>query len=216
METQKQVTEEQTQDFLEKRPWLNEICGSQSIEELQNKYDTWASTYDADLENDWSFMPANIARTLTQLINHKNAEILDAGAGTGLVGEALSQQGYNNLTAVDLSEKMLALAKAKNVYQNLHQGNLEESIFEAPTSFDVIIAAGVFAYGHAGVKVLSNLFDFLREDGLFFLTIRQDYRHQLQSALDTLSWELVSEEEFSMYDDATSMYLLAFRKDSLI
>lgn len=213
METEKTVTEEQAKDFLEKRPWLNEICGSQSIEELKNKYDTWASTYDADLENDWSFMPVNIARTLTQLLTNENAAILDAGAGTGLVGEALFKQGYKNLTAVDLSAKMLAIAKEKHVYQDLHQGNLEEPIFGGSTRFDVIITAGVFAYAHAGPKVLNNLFTLLKDQGLFLLTIRQDYRQQMQSALDQLSWSLVSEQAFPMYDDAALMYLLAFRKD---
>ncbi len=214
METKKQGPEEQAKDFLEKRPWLTEICGSQSIEELKNKYDSWANTYDVDLENDWSFMPVNIARTLAQLLNdNPNAAILDAGAGTGLVGEALSNQGYTNLTAVDLSEKMLALAKEKQVYQNLHQGNLEEPIFGNSISFDVIIAAGVFAYAHAGPKVLDNLFTLLKDQGLFLLTIRQDYRQQMQSALDHLSWTLVSEQTFPMYDDTTLMHLLAFKKD---
>ena len=206
-------TKEQAKDFLEERPWLNDICDSQSTEELKHKYDTWAITYDSDLEKDWSFMPATIAQTLTQLLNNKNAVILDAGAGTGLVGEALFKQGYTNLTAVDLSEKMLALAKEKNVYQDLHQGNLEEPIFGDSTSFDVIIAAGVFAYAHAGPKVLDNLFTLLSNKGLFLLTIRQDYRQQMQSALDHLSWSLVSEETFSIYDDAKLMYLLAFKKE---
>ena len=127
--------------------------------------------------------------------------------------EALFKQGYKNLTAVDLSEKMLALAKEKHVYQDLHQGNLEEPIFGDSTSFDVIIAAGVFAYSHAGSKVLDNLFSLLRDKGLFLLTIRQDYRQQMQSALAHLSWSLVSEQKFSMYDDAILMYLLTFRKD---
>lgn len=212
METKGQVPEEQAKDLLEKRPWLNEICGSQSIEELKNKYDTWASTYDADLENDWSFMPASIARTLTQLINNKDAAILDAGAGTGLVGEALSKQGYTNLTAVDLSEKMLALAKEKRVYQNLHQGNLEESLFKDSVSFDIIIAAGVFAYAHAGVKVLNNLFDLLKSEGILLFTIREDYRCEIQTALDQSPWILVSEECFSIYDESKLMYLLGFRR----
>lgn len=214
METKGQSTKEQAKDFLEKRPWLNEICDSQSTEELKNKYDTWASTYDADLEKDWSFMPVTIARTLAQLLNNNpNAAILDAGAGTGLVGEALFKQGYKNLTAVDLSEKMLALAKEKNIYQDLYQGNLEEPIFGNLISFDVIIAGGVFAHAHAGPKVLNNLFTPLKDQGLFLLTIRQDYRQQMQSALDHLSWALVSEQAFPMYDDTTLMYLLAFRKN---
>ncbi len=159
-------------------------------------------------------MPGNIAITLSQLLPHKETAILDAGAGTGLVGEALAQQGYTNITAVDLSEKMLAIAKEREVYKALHHCNLEDSqIFNNSVTFDAIIAAGVFAYAHAGVKVLNNLFGLLREDGIFLLTIREDYRREMQIALDKLPWTLVSEENFTIYDEAKLMYLLGFKRE---
>lgn len=208
------VIEEQDKDFLETRPWLSGICDSQSTEELQNKYDSWANNYDADVVKDWSFIPTNIARTLSKLLPNQNATILDAGAGTGLVGEVLSQQGYTNLTAADLSEKMLAIAKERQVYKALHQCNLEDSqIFSDSVTFDAIIAAGVFAYAHAGVEVLNNLFGLLKEEGISLLTIREDYRRQMQTSLDKLAWTLVSEEDFLIYDEAKLMYILAFKKE---
>ncbi len=208
------MVEEQANDFLGNRPWLSGICDSQSTEELKNKYDSWATTYDADVSKDWSFMPVNIAQTLSQLVPKKEAAILDAGAGTGLVGEALAQQGYTNLTAIDLSEKMLANAKEKQVYKALHQCNLEDSqIFRNSVTFDVIITAGVFAYAHAGVEVLKNLFNLLKKEGIFLLTIREDYRQQMQIAFDQLPWKLVSEEGFPIYDEAKLMYLLGFKKE---
>ena len=80
-------------------------------------------------------------------------------------------------------------------------------------TFDAIIAAGVFAYAHAGVKVLNNLFGLLREDGIFLLTIREDYRREMQIALDKLPWTLVSEENFTIYDEAKLMYLLGFKRE---
>ena len=208
------MPEEQAKDFLEARPWLSGICDTQSTEELKNKYDGWAKTYDRDVRKDWSFMPGNIARTLSQLLPQKESVILDAGAGTGLVGEALAQKEYSNITAVDLSEKMLAIAKEREVYKALHQCNLEDSqIFNNSVTFDAIIAAGVFAYAHAGVKVLNNLFGLLREDGIFLLTIREDYRREMQIALDKLPWTLVSEENFTIYDEAKLMYLLGFKRE---
>lgn len=208
------MSQEKVKDISETRPWLSRICDSQSTEELKTNYDSWAKTYDADVRDDWSFMPANIARTLSKLLPQKDAKILDAGAGTGLVGEALAQQGYTNLTAVDLSEKMLAIAKERQVYKALHQGNLEDSqIFSDSVTFDVIIAAGVFAYAHAGAEVLNNLFGLLKEEGVFLLTIREDYRSEMQTALEQLPWTLVSEENFPIYDEAKLMYLLAFKKE---
>lgn len=208
------MSQEQIKSISETRPWLSRICDSQSTDELKNKYDSWASAYDVDVGKDWSFMPVAIARTVSKLLNNKNAAILDAGAGTGLVGEALAKQGYNNLTAVDLSEKMLDIAKERQVYKALHQCNLEdESVFSNSTNFDVVIAAGVFAYAHAGVEILNNLFNLLKEEGIFLLTIREDYRQQMQTSLEQLSWKLVSEESFPIYDETKLMYLLAFKKD---
>lgn len=208
------MVKEQAKDFLATRPWLSGICDTQNTEELKNKYDSWANTYDVDVGKDWSFMPVAVARTVSKLLNNKNAAILDAGAGTGLVGEALADQGYTNLTAVDLSEKMLSIAKERQVYKSLHQSNLEDdSIFSDSANFDVVIAAGVFAYAHAGVEVLNNLFAYLKEEGLFLLTIRSDYRQQMQTSLEQLPWKLVSEENFPIYDQAKLMYLLAFQKE---
>ena len=152
--------------------------------------------------------------TITTYLSLPDVEILDAGAGTGLVGEELAKQGFTNLTAVDLSAKMLEVAKEKQVYKNLHQGNLESAFLSDYVKFDVIITAGVFAYAHAGVEVLNNLFSFLKEEGIFLLTIRKDYRQQMQTALDQLSWQLVSEESFPIYNKAKLMYLLGFKKDS--
>ena len=89
--------------------------------------------------------------------NRVSARRLDAGAGTGLVGEAIAQQGYTNLTAVDLTDKMLAIAKEKQVYKSLHQCNLEDSCgFSNSANFDAIIAAGVFTHVHAGKASLNN------------------------------------------------------------
>lgn len=204
---------EKTTDFLGTRPWLSEICDSQSTEELKSKYDGWADTYDADVGQDWSFMPVNIVKTLSKLVSDKHAPILDAGAGTGLVGQALAEQGYTNLVGVDLSPEMLRVAAEKQVYRTLQQGNLEDaSIFSNSVGFDVIIAAGVFAYAHAGVEVLNNLLGPLKDGGLFLMTIREDYRHEMKTVLDQLPWVLVSDENFPIYDQSKLMHLLTFRK----
>ncbi len=208
------MTEQQSKDFEQERAWLSDICDTKTTEELEKKYDTWANNYDTDVEEDWSFMPVAISKTLSKLLSDKQCSILDAGAGTGLVGEALAKEGYTNIMAVDLSQEMLAIAQEKQVYKNLHQANLEDStIFNNSEKFDVIITAGVFAYAHAGEKVLHNLFTFLKEKGIFLLTIREDYRQTMQPALDQLSWQLVSEESFPIYDDTKLMYLLAFKKE---
>ena len=40
-----------------------------------------------------------------------NCEVLDAGAGTGVIGRLLKEKGFTNITAVDPSESMLSKLK---------------------------------------------------------------------------------------------------------
>jgi predicted TPR repeat methyltransferase len=208
------MSAEQTKEISEARPWLSWICDSTSTEELREKYDSWANSYDKDVSEDWAFMSARIAETLSKLLPSLDAAILDAGAGTGLVGAALARKGYTNLTAMDLSEKMLAIAAEKQVYRSLHQGDFKNpSIFNGSAKFKAIVAAGVFANAHADAEVLNNLFRFLTEEGLFALTIREDYRNQMQTAFEQLPWQLVSEENFPVYDGEKLMYILVFKKE---
>ncbi|MBO1351996.1 MAG: class I SAM-dependent methyltransferase [Hormoscilla sp. GUM202] len=204
--TKVQVPEEE-----KKREWLSWICDSQTPEELRDKYDTWANSYDRDVEKDWRFMPRNAALALQKVLPTKDAKILDAGAGTGLLGEALAELGYTKVIAADLSQEMLAVAKKKQVYKELYQCNLEDSQAFAKETFDAILATGVFALAHAGVAVLHNLFGYLKPDGVLLMTIRGDYRNQMQEALDKLPWSLVSQDEFGIYETDT-MYVLVFRK----
>ena len=77
-------------------------------------------------------------------------KIIDAGAGTGLMGVELDKLGYTNLHALDISPKMLDEAKKKNVYKNFicaplnDQRNPEIETGE----FDALICAGVLVTGH--------------------------------------------------------------------
>lgn len=204
--TQNPVPEEKNE-----REWLSWICDSQTPEELRVKYDTWADTYDRDVEKDWRLMPRNAALALQKVLRTKDAKIIDAGAGSGLLGEALAELGYTNVIAADLSQEMLAVAKKKQVYKEFYQCNLEDSEAFAKETFDAIVATGVFALAHAGVAVLHNLFGFLKPEGFLVMTIRGGYRKQMQEALDKLPWSLVSQDEYGIYDGDV-MYVLVFRK----
>lgn len=207
------MDKEQAKDISEARPWLSWICQTQSTDELENKYDTWANNYDKDIEGHWHFIPKNAAQILSKLLPNKDASILDAGAGTGLVGEALGTLKYTNITAVDLSEGMLLEARQKQVYKALYQSCLENTeSFATAESFDAIISVGVFADAHAGVEALKNLFNLLKEQGIFVLTMREDYRPKMQDILERLPWTLVREDRFPIYDEE-AIYILALKKD---
>jgi predicted TPR repeat methyltransferase len=72
---------------------------------------------------------------------------LDLGCGTGL-GGAIFRPHAGFLTGTDLSERMIAQARAKNIYDVLHAGEMlafAESETDGP-QYDLIFAADVFAY----------------------------------------------------------------------
>ncbi|NES80325.1 MAG: methyltransferase domain-containing protein [Moorea sp. SIO2B7] len=80
--------------------WIYDTSDSQNLE---NKYDAWSHLYDSELDQSYRISPIESARTLAKVVSNKQATILDAGAGTGMVGEALAELGYNKITGVDIS-----------------------------------------------------------------------------------------------------------------
>ncbi len=188
--------------------WIHE---NQDTQELQSKYNAWAKLYETDIGESWSIMPMNAASMLKQLLPREDIEILDAGAGSGMVGAALAKQGYNNITAIDLSPEMLEIAREKQVYKALLEVNLEKPLnFFHQESFDAILAIGVFTYGHASPTGLYHLLPLLKQGGIFILTVRLS-NQPMQEAFSKLPWTLISQQEYLF--EGAPFHILAYRKD---
>ena len=69
---------------------------------LRVVYDEWANKYDHD--NDATLGTISQPKTVEILctVLEKHAMILEAGCGTGLVGEELARQGYEAFDGIDL------------------------------------------------------------------------------------------------------------------
>ena len=154
------------------------IYASKNVQELQERYDQWAKTYENDLDRDFGWYgPLRAVEAGVRFIS-KDARILDAGAGTGLVGKLLADQGYANLVAMDLSEGMLAEARKKNVYKDLHQMVMGETLGFPSDSFDAVFGVGIFTAGHAPAKSLDELVRVTRPGGYIIYTLRLDLREE--------------------------------------
>lgn len=110
-----------------------------------------------------------VAAALLQLMPHPLDTVVDAGCGTGLVGELLRTK-CRHLIGVDMSEPMLAQARQKSVYDELHQGDLVAYLNDHPQSCDVIVSAATLIHFGDLDGVFAAVARCLRRGGLFVFT----------------------------------------------
>jgi SAM-dependent methyltransferase len=131
----------------------------------------------------------------------RHARILDAGAGTGLVGESLSELGYHQLFAMDLSQGMLEEARKKDIYVALRQMVMGEPLDYPTDSFDAVISVGVLTLGHAAASSFDELMRITKPGGHIAFSLRPDvYENngfkEKQTALEADGkWRLVEISE---------------------
>jgi len=137
----------------------------------QSLFDDWAETYDHDLVDDLGYVAdAEACRLLVSLVTDKQARILDAGCGTGLVGRRLMQAGYTDIHGNDYSAKMLEKAQATGAYRSLQQHDLTRPV-QTDLPYDAAIAVGVFAFSVPSAEHLVNITGSLRPGGIAVVTV---------------------------------------------
>ncbi len=147
---------------------------SRNNQELEQQYDQWAKAYDTDIQQEYGWpAPRLIAEIFARYVP-KNARVLDAGAGTGLSGKALSKLGYHYLIAIDLSRGMLEEARNKKVYRELHRMVMGEPLDFPDNSFDAVVSVGAMTMGHAAPGSLDELVRVTRSGGHIVFTLRPD------------------------------------------
>lgn len=151
--------------------------GAKTRDDLKRLYADWAVTYDADHEKVGFFGHRLTAEVLARHLTRRDAaRVLDAGAGTGAAGEALSALGFNDLVAVDLSDEMLAVAREKGIYSQTIVADLSLPVDAfGEDSFDAAILVGVFSYGQAPAETLDEIIRLVRPGGVVAFTMRTDF-----------------------------------------
>jgi predicted TPR repeat methyltransferase len=150
---------------------LEQVYGARSNAELRALYDDWAGRYDQDLQAFGYSYPPPIAGLVARYVSERDEPILDAGAGTGIVGEVLAILGYTRITGIDLSDGMLAVARAKGVYAELRNQTLGEPLDFADAAFAAVVSAGVLTTGHAPPSCFDELIRVTRPGGHLIFTL---------------------------------------------
>ena len=153
---------------------LDRIYRAETDDELAAGYDGWATDYDADLVS-WGYkLPAVVAGLFGRHVDAGEGAVLDAGCGTGMIGETLHLLGYRDLVGIDLSEGMLAVARAKAVYRDLRRMKLGETLDFPDDHFVAMPAVGVLTVGHARPDAFDELIRVTRPGAPMIFSIRVD------------------------------------------
>ena len=177
------------------------VYSSTTNDELAERYDQWAQEYDDDLENTFVWLaPRRGAEAVAEYVA-KNAKVLDAGAGTGLVGVELQRLGFTDICAMDLSHGMLDEARAKGCYNDFRQMALGDHLDFDSDAYDAVVSVGVFTPGHAPPNSFVELCRVTKPGGHVVFSMRPDTHVELgfkdhQDALvDNGSWTLINASE---------------------
>ena len=142
-------------------------------EELEELYKVWADNYDHDVVEVIGYVGHLItSELLIKYIDNSKAKILDAGCGTGLVGEILHERKFNNIVGIDFSQTMLDKALKKKVYQSLDLSDLTEKLAFKDNTFDAIVCAGTFTCGHIGPEAFLEFIRVTKIGGYISFTVR--------------------------------------------
>jgi ubiquinone/menaquinone biosynthesis C-methylase UbiE len=130
-----------------------------------NDYDTWASAYSVD--NEQNVYNAHYERpaTLNLVGRVSGLRVLDAGCGSGAHAEALIRRGAE-VIGLDSSQGLLEIARRRLGSEvPLVHANLEEPLPLPSGRFDIVVAALVMHYLRDWAVPLAEFHRLLKPDG---------------------------------------------------
>ena len=177
-----------------------------STDEVRDLYDDWSKNdkYNQDMI-DWEYSgPREVVSAFLPHASNKDIKILDAGCGSGLVGEELSKEGYSIIHGADIAAKLMNSIPA-GIYQELHNIDLNKPINVTDDFFDAVLCVGTFTFGHVKAKALSEFTRIVKSGGIIGFTINEGVflDHGFKSELD----HLVIQKKITQLDFYLSDYL---------
>ena len=191
------MADKPTKTFLDK---TYKISGAEAMQEL---YDDWAGSYEAEVEENGYATPARIARALSDIVPDKSHPILDYGCGTGLSGAALAEEGFSTIDGMDPSPGMLEECRKRGLYRDLIELDLSKPLPVTQNQYAVIMAVGVISTGAGPANLMDVLIELLPKGGLFGLSLNDhaladpDYPAGVQRLKD--AGHIVRAEEYGTH-----------------
>ncbi|MET0605642.1 MAG: methyltransferase domain-containing protein [Beijerinckiaceae bacterium] len=150
-----------------------------SVGYVRNLFDQYAERFDSHLTKHLAYRGPELIRDAIaracaiEGVRPPFARALDIGCGTGLLGEQL-QDMAKAIEGIDLSPRMIRMAKKRDCYDRLSTGDMLAFLREGDAGrYDLIAAADVFVYvGDLG-PVVSAAARALKPRGLFAFSIQR-------------------------------------------
>ncbi len=141
---------------------------------VEKTFDSFAASFDSKLAKLLYRAPELVAEMLKRpdLEPSKSLDVLDAGCGTGLCGSLVASYA-RRLVGVDLSERMLAQARERDVYDELVKGELTAYLAGCSDTFDVIVSADTLVYFGPLDAVVDAAATALRPGGRVIFTVEE-------------------------------------------
>jgi predicted TPR repeat methyltransferase len=141
-------------------------------------FDEYAPRFDRHLRRDLAYCGPEILFTAVGRVSTLMPRpltydhMIDLGCGTGLAAE-IFQPRIKWLSGVDLSPRMVALARAKRLYKQLCTGELVQFLQQQPEkSAELVIAADVFVYMGDLASAIAGSARVLERAGLLAFTVQ--------------------------------------------
>ena len=141
---------------------------------IEQTFDSFAGSFDAKLARLQYRAPALVSAMLadSQGEASKALDVLDAGCGTGLCAPLVAPYA-RRLVGVDLSARMLAQARQRNIYDDLVKQELTAYLEDSPGSFDAIVSADTLVYFGSLEEVIAAAARALRPSGCVIFTVEE-------------------------------------------
>lgn len=150
--------------------------GEKLVSDVCEFYDAWGPHYSEDVtggkvESGYGSFNMIVERiaALFPCKDRAAIQVLDVGAGTGLLGIALKEMGFERVDGSDGSPGMLEQAKMQDIYNKFYCELLTpddtEKLGDKETEYDLVVSAGSFLPLHIPGSALPALLASVKENG---------------------------------------------------
>ena len=159
---------------MKNKPSLQNAYDLKSPDDNVELYSAWAETYDNDFIEDMQYkLHFSVAEEF--VLNGGKGLILDVGAGTGALAQALLQKGKFSIEATDISEEMLKVAEPKKIYKRSFLSDLTKEIPVENDIYDGVVSSGTFTHGHVGPSAMVELVRVTKPGGLVTISVNEKH-----------------------------------------